>query len=107
MSTTKFSEVFTALDAWLYVCKFFIILGLLEFAWLLKIMKSGRNRGSNKSADNELKSEAWSAGRTSNMSKCDVDGKCRVIDYWAFYAYNGLYLVFCLGYWTFLLSTNK
>ncbi len=38
------TQVFTALDAWLYACKLMVICGILEYGWILRMKNSALGR---------------------------------------------------------------
>ncbi len=37
------TRVFTAMDAWLYMCKIMVICAVLEFAWLLMLRRNAES----------------------------------------------------------------
>ncbi len=127
MHASKYT-VFTAIDGWMYVCKVFVIAAMLEFAWLLRLMKKAAKRANKNrtspAADPSLSSSTSptrQAGRNSRRvnesgkfgkvwdmlqaskaasyaDEAATEQKCRTIDGWAFIVFNSIFLAFCALY---------
>ena len=81
------SPIFTAIDAWFYVCKLIIIAAVFEFAAILKMHNS------------KISSDKLTEGSESVQDKIDKERvQHRKVDARAYICFNITFAIFCIIY---------
>ena len=75
------ASIFTAMDAWFVACRLLVGAALFEFALLIKILSRANNVHPQHQSVN-----------------CEVEGKCRMYDRIAFWAFSSSFILFALIY---------